>query len=169
MTQRAGDPPAGEDEQLGRAISRGALGAGVTVGVAESLTGGILSSLLAKAPEAAQWFRGGVVAYHTEVKQSLLGVSPGPVVTAECAQEMALGAARVLGADVVVATTGVGGPDPEEGQPAGTVWFGVFDGDKVHALLEQFDGDPAAVCRQSALTAMELLLGALPADERAVS
>lgn len=168
MTDKAGDPPAAEDE-LGRAISQAALEAGLTVGVAESLTGGMVSSLLAKAPDAARWFRGGVVAYHAEVKQSLLGVSPGPVITAECAQEMALGAARVLGADVVVATTGVGGPDPEEGQPAGTVWFGVFDGDKVHALLEQFDGDPAAVCRQSALTAMELVLGSLPARERAAS
>jgi nicotinamide-nucleotide amidase len=169
MTKTAGGAPADDDERLGRAISRAALDAGLTVGVAESLTGGMLSSLLAKAPDAAQWFRGGVVAYNTEVKQSLLGVSPGPVVTAECAQEMAVGAARVLGADIVVATTGVGGPDPEEGQPAGTVWFGVFDGDKVRALQEQFDGDPAAVCRQSALTALELILGSLPASERVAS
>ena len=158
-----------EDERLGRAISRAAVEGAVTVGVAESLTGGMLSNLLAKAPDASEWFRGGVVAYHAEVKRSLLGVSPGPVVTAECAQEMAVGAARVLGADVVVATTGVGGPDPEEGQPAGTVWFGVSDGDKVHAVLERFDGDPAAVCRQSALKAMELILGSLPASERAAS
>ena len=157
MTKTAGGQPADDDERLGRAISRAALDAGLTVGVAESLTGGMLSSLLAKAPDAAQWFRGGVVAYNTEVKQSLLGVSPGPVVTAECAQEMAVGAARVLSADIVVATTGVGGPDPEEGQPAGTVWFGVFD------------GDPAAVCRQSALTALELILGSLPASERVAS
>ena len=169
MTQQAGSAPAGEDEQLGRAISRAALDAGVTVGVAESLTGGMLSNLVAKAPDAAEWFRGGVVAYHAEVKQSVLGVSPGPVVTAECAQEMAVGAARVLGADVVVATTGVGGPDPEEGHPPGYVWFGVSDGDKVHAVLEQFDGDPADVCRQSALKAMQLILGSLPASERAAS
>jgi nicotinamide-nucleotide amidase len=129
----------------------------------------MVSSLLARAPDAARWFRGGVVAYSPEVKQAVLGVAPGPVVTAACARQMARGAADVLGADVVVATTGVGGPDPEEGQPAGTVWFGVAAGRSVDARLERFDGDPAAVCHQSAVTALRLILGALPAAQRAAS
>jgi nicotinamide-nucleotide amidase len=109
------------------------------------------------------------VAYSPEVKQAVLGVAPGPVVTAGCARQMARGAADVLGADVVVATTGVGGPAPDEGQPPGTVWFGVATGPSVDARLERFDGDPAAVCRQSALAALRLILGALPTAGRVAS
>jgi nicotinamide-nucleotide amidase len=150
-----------EGSDRAEAISRTALGNGLTVGVAESLTGGLLSSLIAKAPEAGQWFKGGVVAYSPSVKQGLLGVSPGPVVTARCAQEMATGAARVLDADVVVSVTGVGGPDPEEGHPPGTVWFGVRTDDGVRSVWGHFDGDPATVCHLAANEALGLLLDAL--------
>jgi nicotinamide-nucleotide amidase len=150
-----------EDKGRAEAISRTALGRGITVGVAESLTGGLLSSLVAEAPEAARWFKGGVVAYSPSVKQALLGVSPGPVVTARCAQEMATGAARALDADVVVSVTGVGGPDPEEGHPPGTVWFGLRTGDGVRSLSRHFDGDPSTVCHKAAAEGMDLLLDAL--------
>lgn len=149
-------------EEQAEVISRVALDGGFTVGVAESLTGGLVSSLLAQAPQAGQWFRGGVVAYSPSVKQAVLGVSPGPVVTARCAEEMAAGGARVLDADIVVSVTGVGGPDPDEGHPPGTVWFGLRTGDGVRSALRHFEGDPAAVCRQTADEAIGLLLDVLP-------
>ena len=91
-------------------IAEAAQRLGVTVGVAESLTGGLLTARLAEAPEASTWLRGGVVAYRAEVKYDVLGVDPGPVVTAWAARQMARGVARLLGADVGISVTGVGDP-----------------------------------------------------------
>ncbi|MBC7290678.1 MAG: CinA family protein [Actinotalea sp.] len=118
---------------------------GWTVGTAESLTGGTIASVLAAAPSAQDWLRGAVVAYTPEVKFELLGVPEGPVVTEECARTMATSSARLLGADLVVAVTGVGGPEPAEGEPAGTVWFAVAAPDGVRTERIVFDGDPADV------------------------
>lgn len=100
-------------------------------------------------------------AYATDVKERLLGVEPGPVVNAETAAQMASGVAALLRAEVAVATTGVGGPDPEEGQPAGTVWIGVYVDGKVstHQLL--LAGDPEAVCTGAAEQALQLVVDAL--------
>ncbi len=106
-------------------VSRGA-----TLATAESLTGGRLAARITAVPGASQAYVGGVVAYATEVKQDLLGV-PDPllarhgVVSPECARAMAEGARRLLGASHALATTGVAGPDLQEGQPAGTVFVGV--------------------------------------------
>jgi nicotinamide-nucleotide amidase len=142
-----------EDEELSRLVRR----AGVSVAVAESLTGGQLSAALAAAPQAAEWFRGGVVAYASEVKYDLLGVPRGPVVTKSAAAAMAAGACRALGADVAVAVTGVGGPDPEEDQPPGTVWFALHHGPTRLTRLESFGGDPPEVLRQTCARATALL------------
>jgi nicotinamide-nucleotide amidase len=128
------------------------------VGVAESLTSGQLAQRLGAGPDAADWFRGGLVAYATEVKYDLLGVSPGPVVTAECAVEMARGAARLLGADAVVATTGVGGPGPEEGQPPGTVYVAAIVRDRDTCRRLDLEGDPAEVLRQTTERSLRILL-----------
>src|SRR6187402_1462787 len=86
----------------------------VTVATAESLTSGTVAKTLGAGPNAADWFCGGVVAYQEPVKFDVLGVREGPVVTAECAEQMATGVRKLLGADVVVSATGVGGPDPSE-------------------------------------------------------
>ncbi|MGI8536904.1 MAG: CinA family protein [Mycobacteriales bacterium] len=99
---------------------------GWRIATAESVTAGNVVELAAQAPQASSWLLGGLVAYATDVKERPLGVEPGPVVNAETAAQMASGVAALLGAEVAVATTGVGGPDPEEGQPAGTVWVGVL-------------------------------------------
>lgn len=150
------------DEQLSAAISEAARSRHITIGVAESLTGGLLSASLAKAPEAAEWFRGGIVAYSREVKEDLLGVSAGPVVTERCATEMAQGALKALGADIAVAVTGVGGPGPEEGQPAGTVWLVIgSSGWAGSSRLLHLDGDPPEVCRATCEAAGRLLLECL--------
>lgn len=138
---------------------------GLAVGAAESLTGGALSSALAAAPDASRWYRGTVVAYSPQVKQAVLEVTPGPVVTRRCAEEMARGAARVLAVDAAVATTGVGGPDPEEGEPPGTVWVGVFTSEGVSSHLLHLDGSPADVVEQATTRALELLLASLEALE----
>jgi nicotinamide-nucleotide amidase len=163
------DDPGMSSAQLAEAISEAARRAGMTVGVAESLTGGLLSNLLSRAPNASEWFRGGIVAYSPDVKQAVLGVTPGPVVTAQCAREMATGGARTLGVDIAVAVTGVGGPDPEEGQPPGTVWFALWDGGDLEAFQRHFPGDPAEVCQRTADEAMGAVLGALGAVRQGAS
>ena len=103
---------------------------GETVATAESLTGGRLASALTGVPGASRTYLGGVVAYATSVKESVLGVSPElvaehGVVSAECALAMAGGVAGVTGATWGVATTGVAGPEGQEGHPPGTVHVGV--------------------------------------------
>jgi len=101
---------------------------GLTLGVAESLTGGLVGARICDVPGASDVFRGSVVSYASDVKFGLLGVPDGPVVTEDAARAMALGARRVLGADVGIAATGVAGPDPQEGRKPGTVCLAVAIG-----------------------------------------
>jgi nicotinamide-nucleotide amidase len=131
------------------------------LGVAESLTGGLLAQALAKAEGSSEWLRGAVVAYSTEVKRELLGVAADHVVSAAAAQQMATGARQVLGADIAVAVTGVGGPGPQDGEPPGTVWLGLHDGRAATAELLRAQGGPEEVCDQTVDVAIERLLEAL--------
>jgi nicotinamide-nucleotide amidase len=96
---------------------------GLTLGTAESLTGGLIASRLTSVPGSSEAFVGSVVSYASSVKHDVLGVPEGPVVTEEAAAAMAEGTCRVLGCDVAVAVTGVAGPTEQEGVPAGTVFF----------------------------------------------
>ena len=98
---------------------------GLTLGLAESVTGGLVSGRLTNIAGASDVLRGGVVSYASEVKFDVLGVSKGPVVSPEAAVEMAIGAQRVLGADVGLSLTGVAGPAEQEGQRPGTLCIGV--------------------------------------------
>lgn len=103
---------------------------GETVAVAESLTGGLLGGALSSVPGASAVFRGGVIAYATELKASLLGVDPALLaregaVHPDVAAQMARGAADRLGATWGLATTGVAGPDPQDGRPVGEVYVAV--------------------------------------------
>ena len=130
---------------------------GWRVASAESVTAGLVADEFAKAPSASDWYLGGVVAWATEVKQRMLGVEPGPVVNSGTAEQMARGVAQLLHAQVAVATTGVGGPDPQEGEPAGTVWVGVYvDGDVTTHRIH-VPGDPEDVCTGAAQQALQLL------------
>jgi nicotinamide-nucleotide amidase len=103
---------------------------GQTLAVAESLTGGLVAAALTDVPGSSVAFRGGIVAYATELKAELLGVDAamlaahGPVYPAVAAA-MAAGVRDRLGATVGAATTGVAGPGPQDGQPAGTVHIAV--------------------------------------------
>jgi nicotinamide-nucleotide amidase len=98
---------------------------GLTLGLAESVTGGLVSGRLTNIAGASDVLRGAVVSYSSEVKFDVLGVTNGPVVSSEAAVEMAVGAQRVLGADVGLSLTGVAGPAEQEGQRPGTLCIGV--------------------------------------------
>jgi nicotinamide-nucleotide amidase len=119
-----------------------ARGLGLTLAVAESLTGGQLAAALTCVPGASAVFRGSVTAYATDLKAAILGVDGallaevGPV-HAEVARQMAWGVRRVCSADLGIATTGVAGPDAQDGRPVGTV-FVAFCG------LGRVDADPCA-------------------------
>jgi nicotinamide-nucleotide amidase len=128
---------------------------------AESVTAGLVADKAAQGDSASEWFLGGLVAYNTEVKQRLLGVQGERVVNAETAAQMARGVAELLRADVAVATTGVGGPDPAEDQPAGTVWVGVNIAGDVTTHRLQLDGDPEDVCTGAAEEALRLVVARL--------
>jgi nicotinamide-nucleotide amidase len=140
---------------------------GRTLAVAESLTGGLLVDAFVRVPGASAVLVGGVVAYATPVKRSVLGVDPvlldreGPV-DPEVARQMADGVRRVLAvdgrtADVGVSTTGVAGPEGQGGKPPGTVWVGVAVGDRLLARGATLTGDRAEV----RAGAVDLALGAL--------
>ncbi|RKQ89307.1 nicotinamide-nucleotide amidase [Mycolicibacterium mucogenicum 261Sha1.1M5] len=151
------------DVLVGRVAERAAARQ-LTIAVAESLTGGQLATALAAGKGSGSWFRGSVVAYHPEVKFAVLGVTPGPVVTARTAREMAQGAARLLGADLAVSVTGVGGPGPEEGQPAGTVFLCTAGPDFEAEVSEQhFPGDPIDVLHATIRCALASLVARLEA------
>jgi nicotinamide-nucleotide amidase len=96
-----------------------------TLGIAESVTGGLIGGRLTNVPGSSEVFRGGVISYASDVKFNVLGVDQGPVVSERAALQMAQGARRVLGADVGLAVTGVAGPDVQDGQPVGTLCVGI--------------------------------------------
>ena len=98
---------------------------GLTLAVAESVTGGLVGGRLTDIPGASDVFRGGVISYATEVKQSLLGVSEGPVVSEIAARQMAVGVRNRLVADIGLSLTGVAGPAEQDGQPVGTLFVGM--------------------------------------------
>jgi nicotinamide-nucleotide amidase len=103
---------------------------GLTLGLAESITGGLVASRLVSVPGTSDVLKGGVVAYMSDAKRSVLGVTADKVVSAECGRELAAAARRVFDADVGLGVTGVAGPEEQEGQPAGTVFFGIAVGDE---------------------------------------
>lgn len=138
-------------------IARTASARGLTIAVAESLTGGALAQALAKAPDAATWFAGGVVACTLATKDRVLGVPEGPVVTAPTARRMAEGVRELTGADVAVAVTGVGGPGDEEGQPSGTVYLAIVTADSTRVSEFAFEGDPASVVEQTVQASLHAL------------
>ena len=139
---------------------------GWRIGAAESLTSGLLLQRLGAGPAASDWFAGGVVAYDTEVKFGLLGVSRGPVVTARCAEEMAQGVAALLRVEGAVAVTGVGGPGPEEGQLAGTIFVATWVEREVTSQRHDLAGDPGTVVDRAASAALTALADALPNGQR---
>ena len=142
-----------------------------TVAVAESLTGGLVMTALTSVPGASASVRGGVVAYATQVKRELLGVDQDLLdrvgaVDAEVAMQMADGVREAIGADFGVATTGVAGPDGQDGKAPGVVFVAVttpFGRWNRELLLE---GDREAIRTSSSIAALELLSDVLTALEK---
>ncbi len=146
-----------DDESMEKAVGDLLVAAGLTLGAAESLTGGMVGSRLAEVPGSSEWFKGSIVAYASEVKYDLLGVPEGPVVSREAAAAMASGAARVLGADVGLGVTGVAGPTTQEGQPVGTVFTAVaIDGD-VDVVERHLPGGRQLVRQLAAISLVDQL------------
>jgi len=165
IDERLGDIVFGvDDESMEVAVAARLIAHGLTFGVAESLTGGLIASRLVNVPGASTWFRGGVVAYDSKVKFDVLGVPAGPVVTEPAAAAMAEGAARVTGADVGLGITGVAGPDEQEGVAPGTIFVGLsLPGAPTQTRQLRVPGDRERVRQYGAISALDLLRRALDA------
>ena len=139
---------------------------GQTVAVAESLTGGLVAAALTDIPGASASFRGAMVAYATELKAELLGVDRDMLarhgaVYAPVAAAMAAGVRTRLGATYGVATTGVAGPEPADGQPVGTAHIAVSAADDTVVRTIALRGDRHQIRRLTVEHALGLLLGRL--------
>jgi PncC family amidohydrolase len=137
-----------------------------TVAVAESLTGGLLGAALTGIPGASVVFRGGVIAYATELKAALLGVpetllASRGAVDPDVAVAMAEGVRQRLGASAGAATTGVAGPDPAEGKPPGTVHIAVSAGGAAVTRQLTLPGGRDDVRAETVRAALRLLLDVL--------
>ena len=150
------------DEDLATRVAE--MLSGRSIATAESCTAGRIAEVLACVEKASEILRGGVVAYQERVKRDLLGVRAESVLTAEAAEQMASGVARLLGAAVAVSTTGVAGDEAEDHTPPGTVYIGVTVDGAVSSKVHQFDGSPEQVCdrarRQALLDLIDALLNA---------
>jgi nicotinamide-nucleotide amidase len=147
-----------DDETMEHAVLHRLEARGWSLGVAESLTGGLIGARIANVPGASRTFRGSIASYATEVKRSVLGVTAERVVSQESAEQMAEGAQRVLGADVGIAATGVAGPDEQDDQPVGTVWFALaLPGLPVEAVSTRLPGDRERVRQFSTISLLNIL------------
>ncbi|MFF2370361.1 CinA family protein [Agromyces sp. NPDC058110] len=166
------DPSAGADpaaELIALLVARG-----LTIAVAESLTGGLVVAELTRIPGASAVVRGGVVAYATPVKHSVLGVSAALLeqegaVHPEVARTMADGVRRALAVDGVpaaigVSTTGVAGPDPQDGRPPGVVFVGVAIAERVEAFELDLHGDRDEIRRATVEAAIVAVLASVLAE-----
>jgi nicotinamide-nucleotide amidase len=146
-----------DDQSMEKVVADLLVDRGLTVGVAESLTGGLVGARLAETDGASKWFRGSVVAYDSKVKFDLLGVPEGPVVSAEAAEAMATGACRALEASAGISVTGVAGPATQEGQPVGTVFMAVAMDGGVESVKVHFPGDREHIRQFSTISLLDVL------------
>jgi nicotinamide-nucleotide amidase len=168
-----GDRIFGEDsEDLAQVVGRLLRESGRTLALAESCTGGMVSSLLTDVPGSSEYFLGSVVSYANAAKQTLLAVDAETLrqrgaVSEEAALAMARGARERFGADLAVSVTGIAGPDggsPEK--PVGTVYFGLAArGGEIVAKKRLFIGDRAVVRRAASIQALEMLRRHLMGEE----
>jgi PncC family amidohydrolase len=140
---------------------------GLTLGTAESCTGGLVASALTAIPGSSDVFRGAIVSYANEVKQSCLQVEPSILaahgaVSRQTALSMATGARNALNADIAVSLTGIAGPGGGmPGKPVGTVWIGVASAQNTDAFCHRFTGGRAAVRDQAVNEALLILKATL--------
>ncbi len=147
-----------DDETMESAVLERLRGRGWTLGVAESLTGGLVGARIVNVEGASDTFRGTIGSYATDVKRSLLGVTAASVVSEDAAKEMAEAAQRVLGADVGIATTGVAGPTEQDGVAVGTVFFGIaIPGLETETVSTRLPGDRERLRQFSTISLLNLL------------
>ncbi len=154
-----GDIVFGTDDDTMESVVLALLGRnGHTLGVAESVTGGLIGGRLTNIAGSSRVFMGGVVSYASDVKFGVLGVDRGPVVSESAAIQMALGARRVIGSDVALAVTGVAGPDEQDGMPVGTLCIGVVLADgSTHSTTTTLPGVRDQMRQMSVITALDFL------------
>lgn len=130
---------------------------GRTVATAESCTAGRVIAAFVTVAHAAEFVRGGLVAYQEAVKRDVLGVDAASVYSHRAVEQMARSVAELLDADTAVATSGVVGDAPVDGTEPGTIYVGTLvDGD-VRSVQRRVDGDPAAMCGEAVCAALEAL------------
>ena len=158
-----GEAVFGADDDTMESVVLGLMrSAGLTLGLAESVTGGLIAARLTDMPGASDVLRGAVVPYDRALKTGVLGAPDVAAVSSEMAVALAEGACRVLGADVGLATTGAAGPDGHEGAEPGTVWIGLrLDGGS-EAVMVRFNMARTMVRQLATITALNLLRTRLP-------
>jgi nicotinamide-nucleotide amidase len=144
--------------------------AGATLATAESLTGGRLAAAVTAVPGASDCYLGGFVTYATELKEQLLGVPHDlveqyGVVSGECARAMAAGCRAATGATYALATTGVAGPDTQDGKPVGTVFVGLAGPDVDVAVTMELVGDRHRIQDRACREALSALYGILRGEQ----
>ncbi len=153
-----GDAVFGADQETMESVVLDLLrGRGVSLALAESVTGGLASARLTAVPGAGEVFRGGVVVCAGAGKSGRLGVPAGPTVSAEAAGALAAGVRRQFGADLGLAATGVAEPEGRDGHPPGTVFFGYADGDTPEAMRVRLPGDRRRVREYAVISLLNWL------------
>ncbi len=155
-----------DDETMEHAVLKALHARKLTLGIAESLTGGLIGARIVNVPGASDTFKGSLVTYATDVKRDLLDVVASSVVSEAAAKEMAGAARRLLDADVGIAATGVAGPTEQDGLAPGTVCFGIaLPGGVVEGVTTRLPGDRERVRQFATISLLNLLrmrLDALP-------
>ena len=146
-----------DDESMESAVLQLLRDRGWSLGLAESVTGGLAAGRLTGVPGASEVFRGSIVSYASEVKFEVLGVPHGSVVSEAAAIAMARGAQRVLGSHVALSLTGVAGPSEQDGMPVGTLCVGIAIGEAVHARTLRMPGLRDQMRQMSVISALDLL------------
>ncbi len=149
--------------RLAEAVLKGGLAEAMTIAVAESCTGGLLSSMITDVPGSSGYFLGAVVAYADETKKKLLGVNPSSLkrygaVSAHVAAEMARGVSERLSSDIGLSITGIAGPGGGSvKKPVGTVYIGISVDGRSFAKGFRFKGTRRSIKKQSATSALNAL------------
>jgi nicotinamide-nucleotide amidase len=163
VRQRLGPAVFGQDEEdLERVVGRLMVERGQWLACAESLTGGLLAARIVSVPSASKHFSGSAVVYSPDAKRDVLGVPQDTIdahgtVSEECARDMARGALRLFGSDVAVSLTGVAGPEPLEGKPAGTVWMALAADGREAARHAVMPGDRDMIRRFATQAALDMV------------
>ncbi len=147
---------ASDDETMEEVVAKELVKHNLTLSVVESLTGGLVAARIVSIPGASQFFKGGLVAYATEIKKKFLGLE-GPVVSEEAAVKMAEGARREFKSDIAISTTGVAGPDKQEDIEPGTVYVGIATAQKSVGYKLSLRGNRDRIRQSATMAALDIL------------